>query len=119
MDAENMSRNLEELALENRPKTYRITVEAIGPEATVLNDGKPYVMETDGFFILGYSQDEDDERINSLIKSAVHHITPIGIAKGLLGCSRADDILSAVAFERMKKTFEAKGARGGQDEQAE
>lgn len=114
-----MSRSLEKLALENRPKTYRITVEVIGPEETVLNDGRPYVMETDGFFILGYSQDEDDERTNRLIETSVHHITPEGIAKGLLVCSRADDILRAVAIERMMKRFEAKDTRGGQDEQAE
>lgn len=105
-----MSRSLEELALENRPKTYRITVEAIGPEETVLNEGKPYVMEADGFFILGCSTDEDDENIHRLIKTAIHHMTAMNIAKGLLNCSRADDIMKAAAIERMKKIFEAAGA---------
>ena len=114
-----MSRSLEELALENRPKPYRITVEAIGPEETVLNEGKPYVMEADGFFIMGCSKDEDDESINRIIKTAVHQLSPMDIAKGLLNCSRADDIMKAVAVEKLRKMFEAKGARGNTDEQAE
>lgn len=114
-----MSRSLEELALENRPKTYRITVEAIGPEETVLNEGKPYVVEADGFFIMGCSKDEDDESINRIIKTAVHQLSPMDIAKGLLNCSRVDDIMKAVAVEKLRKMFEAKGVRGNTDEQAE
>ena len=102
-----MSMSLEELALKNRPKTYRITVEAIGPEKTVLNDGKPYVMEMDGFCIIGCSKDEDDERINQIFNMAIHNITPMDIAKGILNSNRADDIMKAAAIERMKKMVEA------------
>lgn len=114
-----MSRNLEELALENRPKTYRITVEAIGPEVDLMNNGAPYIIETDGFFILGCSKDEDDESINRIIKTAVHQLSPMDIAKGLLNCGHWDDIMQAVAIEKLKKIFEAKRARGNTDEQAE
>lgn len=33
--------------------TYRITVQAIGPEENILNDGAPLIIECDGFCIIG------------------------------------------------------------------
>lgn len=96
-----MSRSLEELALENKPKTNRITVETIGPKVDLMNNGAPHIIETDGFFIIGISKNDAGMGIDI----AAHHISPMDIAKGVLNCSKGKEVQEAMMLERMRRMF--------------
>lgn len=104
-----MSKDPKELALENRPKTYRITVEAIGPEVDLMNNGAPHIIETDGFFIIGISRMVDDDGVGMGLDIAAHHVSPMDIAKGVLNCSRAKEVQEAMMLERMRMKFKEAG----------
>lgn len=90
--------------LSEKAKTYRITIEAIGPEESELNGGVPLIIETDGLFIIGCSKQEDDEKIESEFNTIVHHITPMDIGKALINNKNSNLILKAMMIERIRKT---------------
>lgn len=115
MEAENRELDAKKQALENRPKTYRITVEAIGPEVDLMNNGAPCIIETDGFFIIGVSKDGTGMGLDI----AAQHVSPMDIAKGILNCSRSKQVQEAMMLERMRRMFKEVGDRGNTDEQAE
>ena len=89
--------------LSEKAKTYRIIIEAIGPEETVLNSGVPLIIETDGFFIIGCSKQDNGEEVEREMAIVAHHISPGDIGKGLVESDREKEIVMAMMIERMKK----------------
>ena len=80
-------------------KTYRITIEAIGPEMAIFNNGAPAIVETDGFSVFV----NDAESIGGII----HMVTPRDIAEAIVKTGSGKDISSAImAIEIMKKIEE-------------
>lgn len=90
--------------LSEKAKTYRIIIEPIGPEESVFNGGVPLIIETDGFFIIGCSKQENDEKIECGFDTIIHHITPMDIGKALIHNKNSNLILEAMMIERIRKT---------------
>lgn len=105
MEAENRGLDAKEQAMKDKPKTYRITVETIGPEVDPMNNGAPRIIETDGFFIIGISKNDAGMGIDI----AAHHVSPMDIAKGVIDCSKGKEIQEAMMLERMRRMFKAAG----------
>ena len=94
-----------EQEINKQGKTYRITIEAIGPEAEddVFNNGAPLIIETDGLFIISCERQENEESIERGIGVVAQHITPEEIAMGLTSCEKYDTIRFALFMQSMKR----------------
>jgi hypothetical protein len=78
--------------------TYRITIEAIGPEEEVFNFGAPMILNSDGFFIIAEDQDQ--------LGLVVHRISPAIIAEAINSSGHAHNIMMAMALQKMKNAME-------------
>lgn len=81
--------------------TYRITVQTIGPEECIFNDGAPLIIECDGFCIIG-----DSGNTGNLV---VHHISVKDIAVALASNQAMENVASTmVAIQIAKRIREAR-----------
>ena len=78
--------------------TYRITIEAIGPEEEVFNFGAPMILNSDGFFIIAEDQDQ--------LGLVVHRISPAIIAEAINSSGHARNIMTAMALQKIKDAME-------------
>jgi len=79
--------------------TYRITIEAIGPEEEVFNFGAPMILNADGFCIIA----EDQDRLGLVM----HRVSPMLIAEAINSSGHARKIMEAMLLQQMKRAMEA------------
>lgn len=94
-----------EQEINKQGKTYRITIEAIGPEAEddVFNNGAPLIIETDGFFIVSCETQENEETIERDIGIVARHISPEEIVLGMTSSDHYDAIKFAMFVADLKR----------------
>lgn len=94
-----------EQEINKQGKTYRITIEAIGPEVEddIFNNGAPLIIETDGFYIISCARQENEETIEREMGVVAKHISPEEIAMGLTSCDKYDTIRLALFIQSMKR----------------
>ena len=79
--------------------TYRITVQAIGPEENIFNNGAPLITECDGFCIIA-----DSEDTGALV---VHHMSVKSIAAALASNHEMQNVAPAMlAMQFAKRIME-------------
>lgn len=74
--------------------TYRITIEAIGPEEEVFNFGAPMIVECDGFFVV-----TTDPETTGVIAQT---ITPLRIAEAINSNEVTRKIMVAMMAEQFR-----------------